>query len=137
MEEHSYDEPKRQEYQNYVIEFFGLKDNIANGIKKSLCPNQCGSNLDSQELDATSSNPYYAANPSPHITSIKIKASNKDGFKSPTKTVKQPRKDVNFTLQISNPFDALIQQPDENRDPLSKQQKTSDDKIPPVMIRLP
>ncbi|GFT21239.1 uncharacterized protein NPIL_142331, partial [Nephila pilipes] len=53
-------------------------------------------------------------------------------FRSP----KQPRKDVNISLPISNPFDVLTQQQDNSQDIPPNLQKPSNDKIPPVMIHL-
>ncbi|GFT18494.1 hypothetical protein NPIL_413131 [Nephila pilipes] len=58
-----------------------------------------------------------------------MKTSEKEGFKSPTKTAKQPRKEK-FALPIFNPFEALNKEADGNQDPPPTKEKEKEI-IPP------
>ncbi|GFT18008.1 hypothetical protein NPIL_112771 [Nephila pilipes] len=58
----------------------------------------CNSHFKNKYLYNSPPNPYRSENPppSPPYCGVKIKASEKKRFKSPTKTSKQPRKDPQF-----------------------------------------
>ncbi|GFT32127.1 hypothetical protein NPIL_672171 [Nephila pilipes] len=60
-----------------------------------------------------------------------MKASEKEDFKSPTKTSKQSRKEK-FKIPISNQFEALTNETEDTPAPIPTKEK--EDKIPPVMM---
>ncbi|GFU33726.1 hypothetical protein NPIL_14281 [Nephila pilipes] len=94
-------------------------------IDKTQCPNQCKSLNYIPRLNKFSPCPEESDNPHlpPMNPGTKINVSEKESFQSFTKTAKQPRKENNFTLLISNPFDVLAIETDENQGIPSKQEK--------------
>ncbi|GFT27478.1 hypothetical protein NPIL_519911 [Nephila pilipes] len=76
--------------------------------------------------------------PPPYNTGAKIKASEKEDFKTPTKTTKQPRTENKFTLPISNPFEALNKKTDEIQDlpTTQEKEKVKEDKVPSGMMHM-
>ncbi|GFU58813.1 hypothetical protein NPIL_324311 [Nephila pilipes] len=82
-----------------------MKIEIVEDLNRTVCPNQCETHTDSDELGIICRDLYYSENPQPlmHKFGTKMNVSEKEGFISPTKTAKQPRKEK-FTLLISNTF---------------------------------
>ncbi|GFU24894.1 hypothetical protein NPIL_29601 [Nephila pilipes] len=80
--------------------------------------------FDNNTFERSNGNPNNTANPQPppHYAGTKMKALEKEGFKSPTITVKQPRKEK-FFLPISNPFEALNTEADATQDLQSAREK--------------
>ncbi|GFT82329.1 hypothetical protein NPIL_75301 [Nephila pilipes] len=75
-------------------------------LKRSICPKLCKIHKTSVEMEQECKNISNAQFEAKFHTRTKMKASENEGFISPTKTSKQPRKEK-FTIPISNPFEVL------------------------------
>ncbi|GFU10881.1 hypothetical protein NPIL_648701 [Nephila pilipes] len=120
---------ERQEIETNIHKSSLLKIEMEEELKRAICPKQCETHktcIESQrECNDSPATEYLAE--TAH-TGTKIKASKKEGFKSPTKAIKQPRKEK-FTLPISNSFEAITKEMDKTPDPTPT--KENEDKIAP------
>ncbi|GFT52347.1 hypothetical protein NPIL_297841 [Nephila pilipes] len=101
---------ERQEVENNIHKSLLLKIKMEEELKRSICPKKCETHKTSIELLRECTDPATAH------TGTKIKASDKEGFKFPTKTSKQPRKEK-FAIPISNSFEALTNETEETPAP--------------------
>ncbi|GFT46168.1 hypothetical protein NPIL_645611 [Nephila pilipes] len=97
---------------------------LTEDLKRSNCPKQCETHKSSEEIYEECKELHIAQITERGTTGTKMKASEKDDFRSPNKTSKQPRKEKeNFQIPITNQFEALTNQVEETPAPTLPQEK--------------
>ncbi|GFU10843.1 hypothetical protein NPIL_497711 [Nephila pilipes] len=94
---------ERDEMTNTAHKYLILKMELTEDLKRSNCPKQCETHKSSEEIYEDCKEFHIAQITERGTTGTKMKASEKDDFKPPTKTSKQPRKEKeNFQIPITN-----------------------------------
>ncbi|GFT37159.1 hypothetical protein NPIL_200131 [Nephila pilipes] len=118
---------ERNEMTNTSHEYLILKMELTEDLKRSNCPKHCETHKSSEEIYEECKELHIAQITERGTTGIKMKASEKDDFRSPTKTSKQPRKEKEkFQIPITNQFEALTNQVEDTPAPTLSQEKKQD-----------
>ncbi|GFS71223.1 hypothetical protein NPIL_526701 [Nephila pilipes] len=118
---------ERDEMTNTAHKYLILKMELTEDLKQSNCPKQCETHKSSEEIYEECKELHIAQITERGTTGTKTKASEKDDFRSPTKTSKHPRKEKeNFQIPITNQFEALTNQVEETPAPTLPQEKKQD-----------
>ncbi|GFT00992.1 hypothetical protein NPIL_37851 [Nephila pilipes] len=123
----------REEITTSIHKCILLKIEMTEELKRTTCPKLCETHKTSVELEQECKDKFFEQLAAKGPIGTKLKASEKEDFKSPTKTSKQPRKEKEkFQIPISNQFEALTNEMEETPDPTPTQEKqTSSSKIKP------
>ncbi|GFT70475.1 hypothetical protein NPIL_348671 [Nephila pilipes] len=124
-------------HKNYILhdkihKYLIVKIELEEDLKRLICPKQCDFNRTAIEIEKYCYKQYETIHPPNVSPGTKIKASEKEDFKSPVKTTKQPRKEK-FKITTSNQFEVLTKEKEDEPAPTPTLEK---EKIPPVMMKI-
>ncbi|GFT93650.1 hypothetical protein NPIL_56711 [Nephila pilipes] len=121
-----------QELDDKIHKYLIVKIELEEDLKRLICPKQCDFNRTAIEIEKYCYKQYETIHPPNVCPGTKIKASEKEDFKSPVKTTKQPRKEK-FKITTSNQFEVLTKEKEDEPAPTPT---LENEKIPPVMMKI-
>ncbi|GFU48743.1 hypothetical protein NPIL_165871 [Nephila pilipes] len=107
---------KRQELDDKIRKDLIMKIELEEDLKRIICPKHCDSHQIANEIDEEICPRFEKLMPNYTNSGTKIKASDREGFKSPTKNSKQIRKEK-FKIPTSNQFEVLTKEKEDEPAP--------------------